>query len=169
MTYCHNCGINYAEEKKFCPYCGKKIKNNTLNSNLETTPQKYKEKNIQMDSNKILSNIKQYDKEKISAEKLIGFLQILFFGVMLSLMILALTVFSDYNEFSLGHIIPLGFVIIGIFMGILTLIPILGGWLLETTSYTVLLGTATALVMVGFLLSLSLKPSLPITPTEVQP
>ena len=54
-------------------------------------------------------------------------------------------------------------------MGILTLVPMLGGWLLETTSYTVLFGTATALVTVGFLLSLGLKPSLPIIPTKARP
>jgi MFS family permease len=53
-------------------------------------------------------------------------------------------------------------------MGILTLVPMLGGWLLETTSFSVLFGTATTLVTVGFLLSLGLKPSLPIPPTEVQ-
>jgi MFS family permease len=54
-------------------------------------------------------------------------------------------------------------------MGILTLVPMLGGWLLEITSYTVLFGTATVLVTVGFLLSLGLKPSLSIPPAKAQP
>jgi MFS family permease len=54
-------------------------------------------------------------------------------------------------------------------MGILTLAPILGGWLLETTSYTALFVTATTLVTVGFLLSLSLKPPLPIPPIKAGP
>lgn len=43
-------------------------------------------------------------------------------------------------------------------MGTLTLMPMVGGWLLETTSYTVLFGVTTALVTVGFLLTLGLKP-----------
>lgn len=42
-------------------------------------------------------------------------------------------------------------------MAILTLAPIVGGWLLEATSYPVLLGLTTAIVAVGFLLSLRLK------------
>jgi len=54
-------------------------------------------------------------------------------------------------------------------MGTLTLIPMAGGWLLEATSYTALFGLATALVAVGFLLSLGLKPSLSIIPVEAQP
>jgi MFS family permease len=54
-------------------------------------------------------------------------------------------------------------------MGILTLVPMLGGWLLETTSYTTLFGSATALVTVGFLLSLGLKPSLSISTTKAGP
>jgi hypothetical protein len=53
-------------------------------------------------------------------------------------------------------------------MGTLTLIPVLGGWLLEATSYTVLFGSATVLVAAGFLLSLGLKPSLSATSTEAQ-
>jgi len=54
-------------------------------------------------------------------------------------------------------------------MGILTLVPMLGGWLLEATSYTTLFGSATALVTVGFLLSLGLKPSLSISTTKAGP
>lgn len=52
-------------------------------------------------------------------------------------------------------------------MGILTVVPVIGGWLLETTSYTVLFGSATVLVTVGFLLSLGLKPSVSVAPVEV--
>ena len=44
-------------------------------------------------------------------------------------------------------------------MGALTLAPIVGGWLLEATSYTTLFGLTTVLVSVGFLLSLGLKPA----------
>ncbi len=51
-------------------------------------------------------------------------------------------------------------------MGTLTVVPVAGGWLLETTSYTVLFGLATALVAAGFLLSLGLKPSRQATPAE---
>jgi hypothetical protein len=43
-------------------------------------------------------------------------------------------------------------------LGVLTLTPSLGGWLLEATSYTVLFGTTAAITAVGFLLSLGLKP-----------
>jgi MFS family permease len=43
-------------------------------------------------------------------------------------------------------------------MGVLTLAPIVGGWLLETTSYAVLFGLTTVLVTAGFLLTLGLKP-----------
>lgn len=53
-------------------------------------------------------------------------------------------------------------------MGILTVVPVIGGWLLETTSYAVLFGAATALVTVGFLLSLGLRPSLSVAPAEAQ-
>jgi MFS family permease len=53
-------------------------------------------------------------------------------------------------------------------MGILTVVPMIGGWLLETTSYTVLFGSATVLVTAGFLLSLGLRPSLPVAPMEAQ-
>jgi Na+/melibiose symporter-like transporter len=44
-------------------------------------------------------------------------------------------------------------------MGVLTLAPIVGGWLLEATSYSTLFGLTTALVGVGFLFSLGLKPA----------
>ncbi len=43
-------------------------------------------------------------------------------------------------------------------MGVLTLAPIAGGWLLEATSYTTLFGVTTVIVAAGFLFSLGLKP-----------
>jgi MFS family permease len=43
-------------------------------------------------------------------------------------------------------------------MGVLTLAPMAGGWLLETTSYTTLFGVTAAAVTLGFLLTLGLKP-----------
>lgn len=43
-------------------------------------------------------------------------------------------------------------------MGLLTLTPIIGGWLLEATSYTTLFGVTAAIVAAGFLFTLGLKP-----------
>jgi len=42
-------------------------------------------------------------------------------------------------------------------MGVLTLAPLAGGWLLQTTSYTVLFGLTAVCVAIGFLLTLRLK------------
>jgi MFS family permease len=53
-------------------------------------------------------------------------------------------------------------------LGILTVVPLLGGWLLEVTSYTALFGLATVLVATGFLLSLGLKPSSSVVLAEAQ-
>ncbi len=44
-------------------------------------------------------------------------------------------------------------------LGSLTLMPIIGGWLLEKTSYTTLFSLTTVIVSVGFLLTLRLKPA----------
>ena len=44
-------------------------------------------------------------------------------------------------------------------MGMLTLAPTLGGWVLQRTSYTTLFAIATAFVSLGFLLALRLNPS----------
>jgi len=44
-------------------------------------------------------------------------------------------------------------------MGALTLAPMAGGWLLETTSYTALFGATAAIVALGFLFTLKLKPA----------
>ncbi len=43
-------------------------------------------------------------------------------------------------------------------LGVLTLVPMAGGWLLEATSYTTLFSVTSAIVLMGFLLSLNLKP-----------
>jgi MFS family permease len=43
-------------------------------------------------------------------------------------------------------------------MGVLTLTPLVGGWLLQTTSYVALFGVTTVLVAAGFLFTLRLKP-----------
>ncbi len=43
-------------------------------------------------------------------------------------------------------------------MGILTLTPLVGGWLLQTTSYATLFSVTAVLVAAGFLLTLRLKP-----------
>jgi MFS family permease len=54
-------------------------------------------------------------------------------------------------------------------MGTLTLTPVMGGWLLERTSYTILFGLATALVAAGFLFSLGLKPPSSAARVEARP
>lgn len=43
-------------------------------------------------------------------------------------------------------------------MGVLTLAPTLGGWLLEATSYTALFGITAALLFLGFLVAMRLSP-----------
>jgi len=53
-------------------------------------------------------------------------------------------------------------------VGVLTLAPMAGGWLLEATSYTTLFGVTAAIVAAGFLLSLGLKPPQQATPMENQ-
>jgi predicted MFS family arabinose efflux permease len=51
-------------------------------------------------------------------------------------------------------------------MGIVTLSPTLGGWLLEATSYTALFAVTVALVFVGFLVALRLGPAIRTTYPE---
>jgi MFS family permease len=53
-------------------------------------------------------------------------------------------------------------------MGVLTLAPTLGGWLLEATSYVELFGVTAALVTLGFLFTLGLKPTRQAVPVESQ-
>jgi MFS family permease len=54
-------------------------------------------------------------------------------------------------------------------MGVVTLAPTVGGWLLETTSYTVLFGITAMLVFLGFLMALRLGPALRTIHTERGP
>ena len=54
-------------------------------------------------------------------------------------------------------------------LGVLTLVPMAGGWLLEATSYTVLFGVTAALVATGFLLTLGLEPRPHAALAEGQP
>jgi len=51
-------------------------------------------------------------------------------------------------------------------LGVLTLAPIAGGWLLEATSYTVLFGTTAVATALGFLLTLGLKPPRSALPAD---
>ncbi len=44
-------------------------------------------------------------------------------------------------------------------MGVMTLVPTLGGWLLQSTSYTVLFGITSAFLAVGLVLVFTLEPS----------
>ncbi|MGD9001273.1 MAG: MFS transporter [Anaerolineae bacterium] len=54
-------------------------------------------------------------------------------------------------------------------MGILTLAPTVGGWLLQATSYTVLFGITAALVFLGFLMTLRLAPAMRTIVAESRP
>lgn len=54
-------------------------------------------------------------------------------------------------------------------MGVLTLVPLAGGWLLKATSYTMLFGVTAVLVSTGFLLTLGLKPPRQAALVEEQP
>jgi MFS family permease len=51
-------------------------------------------------------------------------------------------------------------------MGVVTLAPTVGGWLLETTSYTALFGITAVLVFLGFLMALRLEEAKPVAVTE---
>jgi len=54
-------------------------------------------------------------------------------------------------------------------LGVLTLAPTLGGWLLEATSYTVLFGVTAGLTFLGTLTTLGLKPAMEPMPEEEKP
>jgi MFS family permease len=54
-------------------------------------------------------------------------------------------------------------------MGVVTLAPTVGGWLLEATSYTVLFGITALLVFLGFLMALRLEPAMPAAVRESCP
>ncbi len=51
-------------------------------------------------------------------------------------------------------------------MGLLTLAPALGGWLLETTSYTILFALTSGLLGLGVIATLKLKPTSAFPPTD---
>jgi MFS family permease len=51
-------------------------------------------------------------------------------------------------------------------LGVLTLAPTLGGWVLEVTSYTVLFGVTAGLASLGTLIALGLKPTVEATPEK---
>jgi MFS family permease len=54
-------------------------------------------------------------------------------------------------------------------LGLLTLAPAVGGWLLEATSYTVLFGLTAVLVFLGFLAALRLEPPQQTTVVQSRP
>jgi MFS family permease len=54
-------------------------------------------------------------------------------------------------------------------MGVVTLAPTVGGWLLEATSYTVLFSVTAVLAFLGFLMALRLERALPATVKESRP
>ena len=51
-------------------------------------------------------------------------------------------------------------------MGLMTLAPVVGGWLLEVTSYRVLFAVATVLMAAGFVASLRLMATGQINPAK---
>jgi hypothetical protein len=51
-------------------------------------------------------------------------------------------------------------------IGLLMLVPIIGGWLLDATSYTVLFGLTTAVAALGFLFAMRLEPCPRVSITE---
>jgi hypothetical protein len=54
-------------------------------------------------------------------------------------------------------------------MGLMAFVPAVGGWLLQTTSYTVLFATATVLTLAGFVLTFTLRSSQTIVAGRAQP
>ncbi len=67
--------------------------------------------------------------------------------------------FNYLMEIAPGEMRPTYIGLSNTIVGTLTLAPIVGGWLLEATSYAVLFGVAAALVAAGFVLSLGLRSS----------
>jgi MFS family permease len=67
--------------------------------------------------------------------------------------------FNYLLELAPGGLRPIYIGLQNTFMGVLTLAPIIGGWLLEATSYTVLFGLTAVLTALGFLFALRLGPS----------
>jgi len=67
--------------------------------------------------------------------------------------------FNYLMEIAPGEMRPTYIGLSNTIVGLLTLAPIVGGWLLEATSYTVLFSVAAAMVTAGFVLSLGLRSS----------
>lgn len=67
--------------------------------------------------------------------------------------------FNYLMEIAPGEMRPTYIGLSNTIVGTLTLAPIVGGWLLETTSYTVLFSVTATLVAAGFVLSLGLRSS----------
>lgn len=61
-------------------------------------------------------------------------------------------------EITPGRMRPVYLGTLSTILGLLALVPVLGGWLLETTSYAVLFSATFILTAAGFLFSLTLKP-----------
>ncbi len=126
MKFCSKCNIFHDGDKKFCVYCGQPISEEGTDNQVEASSNndrtfQTQENGLRMDLNKHSFHIDEYNKKRASTTKFVGILQVLFFGVLFFLMILALTVFTEYNEFSPGHLIPIGFTIIGIVIGMKTI------------------------------------------------
>jgi MFS family permease len=78
-------------------------------------------------------------------------------GVSRSAMMLG---FTNYTlEIAPGALRPAYLGLANTVMGVMAVVPAIGGWLLETTSYSVLFSTAAVLTFAGFLLTLALRPS----------
>ena len=85
----------------------------------------------------------------------------------------SVSMLGHYNyllEIAPSHLRPSYIGLANTLMGVLTLAPIAGGWLLQATSYTVLFGITAGLVAVGALVSLGLRPANdPTAPEELSP
>jgi MFS family permease len=68
--------------------------------------------------------------------------------------------FTNYiMEFAPERLRPAYIGLANTILSVLTLVPILGGWLLEATSYPTLFGVSALLASVGFLVSLAFRPA----------
>jgi MFS family permease len=68
--------------------------------------------------------------------------------------------FTNYTlEIAPGPLRPAYVGLANTVMGSMALVPAVGGWLLQATSYSVLFTAAGALTLVGFMLTLTLRPS----------
>jgi MFS family permease len=78
--------------------------------------------------------------------------------------------FTNYTlEIAPAHLRPAYIGLLNTLMGLMAVVPVIGGWLLQATSYTVLFAAATILTLAGFVVGLSLEaphssPGCPSTP-----